>query len=195
MEKKFHRIPSDSVLGGVAAGMAEYFGIDKSLVRALWVASLILPIPPTFGWTMFIYIILWIVLPEGAPGATFAKSSGSYSVNQGDKPSQTVKILGIALIVFGAVMLIDEFPIWFQIKHYFWPAALILLGLYLLLNQKDKAIIDSEKEPIITPPPAPQPPAEAEPAKVELQPDPTAPKPPSVDNGESEEDGGVIKVN
>lgn len=192
MEKKLHRIPGESVIGGVAAGLADYFNIDKSLVRALWVASLLLPIPPTFGWTVLIYIILWAILPEGSTSTTQSfHSSGPRTPKPGrtGNPGQTVKILGAALVLFGAVMLIDELPIWYQVQEYFWPIALIILGAYLLLNQRDKAFIDSQQEPIITPPPATP---EPEVTASSLVPDPNAPKD---DSDNENEDGEVIKVN
>lgn len=193
MEKKLHRIPGESVIGGVSAGIADYFNIDKSLVRVIWVASLLLPIPPTFGWTVLIYIILWAVLPEGVTTAHSFHSTGSRTPKPGklSDTSATIKILGIALILFGAVMLFDELPIWYQIKEYFWPVCLIILGAYLLLNQRDKSIVDSQQEPIITPPPAaPQPEATIDP----LVPDPNAPKN-ATDTPDKNGDGDVIKVN
>lgn len=50
---------SDKKFLGVAAGVAEYFGLDRSLLRAVWaVFSLVLP--PFF----MIYLILGIVLPN-----------------------------------------------------------------------------------------------------------------------------------
>ena len=65
MEKKLHRIPDQAVFGGVASGIAQYFQIDVVIVRVLMVVMLLLPIPPSFGWTGLIYIILWAVLPIG----------------------------------------------------------------------------------------------------------------------------------
>lgn len=198
MEKKLHRVPGESVIGGVAAGLADYFNIDKSLVRALWVASLLLPIPPTFGWTVLIYLILWAVLPESVPTSQSFHSSGPRTSTPGklSNPSSTVKILGAALILFGGVMLVDELPIWYQFREYFWPVALIILGAYLLLNQRDKARIDLEQEPIITPPPVAPEPAAPEPV-VTIDPlvqDPNAPKN-DTDTTDKNEDGDVIKVN
>jgi phage shock protein C len=193
MEKKLHRIPGESVIGGVAAGMADYFNIDKSLVRVIWVASLLLPLPPTFGWTILIYIILWAVLPEGGTSSQSFHSSGPRTPKPGgpSNTSSTIKILGIALILFGAVMLVDEFPIWYAFKEYFWPVCLIILGAYLLLNQRDKTIVDFQQEPIITPPPAaPKPEATIDP----LVPDPNAPKN-APDKPDENEDGDIIKVN
>ena len=59
MEKKLYRDEYHKVLGGVCAGLAEYFDMDPTIVRLL------------FAFTFFImgvgfipYIILWIVLPK-----------------------------------------------------------------------------------------------------------------------------------
>ena len=37
MEKKLYRSSNDRMVGGVCGGIAEYFNIDSSLVRLLWV--------------------------------------------------------------------------------------------------------------------------------------------------------------
>ncbi len=57
--KRLYRNPDDKILGGVSGGIAAYFGIDPLWVRIIWIALF-------FGWGtgFFIYIILWIVMPE-----------------------------------------------------------------------------------------------------------------------------------
>lgn len=57
--KKLFRNPDSRVLGGVAGGIASYFGIDVSVVRLIFVASIFLG-----GAGVLIYIILWIITPE-----------------------------------------------------------------------------------------------------------------------------------
>lgn len=56
--KKFYRNPDRKVVGGVAAGVASYFGIDVGVVRFLWVLSIFF-----FGTGFLLYIILWIISP------------------------------------------------------------------------------------------------------------------------------------
>ena len=48
----------DRWIGGVAGGVANYFGVDPTLVRILFVASLLLP-----GPQVLLYLILWLVSP------------------------------------------------------------------------------------------------------------------------------------
>ncbi len=57
------RSASDKRIGGVAGGLAAYFGLDPTLVRVAWVVA------GFMGWGIVAYIILWVVLPEG-PAAT-----------------------------------------------------------------------------------------------------------------------------
>lgn len=49
----------DRWLGGVAGGVADYFGLDPTLVRVLFIASCLLP-----GPQILLYVILWFVMPD-----------------------------------------------------------------------------------------------------------------------------------
>lgn len=58
MEKRLFKNRTNKMIGGVAAGFAEYFNIDVTLVRVLMVAAFFAPIPAIIP-----YIILWVLLP------------------------------------------------------------------------------------------------------------------------------------
>lgn len=47
------------VIAGVAAGLADRFGMSRGLMRVLFVVSMILP-----GPQILIYIVLWVIIPE-----------------------------------------------------------------------------------------------------------------------------------
>jgi phage shock protein PspC (stress-responsive transcriptional regulator) len=55
------RIPSQRMIAGVVAGLAEYLGIDVTLARVLFV--LISVLSAAFPG-LLVYIILWILVPE-----------------------------------------------------------------------------------------------------------------------------------
>jgi len=57
--KKLYRNPEGRVLGGVAGGIAAYFGIQVAYVRLFWILSMLF-----FGTGFILYIILWLILPE-----------------------------------------------------------------------------------------------------------------------------------
>lgn len=49
----------DKIIAGVCAGLAEYFGLDTSLVR---IATLLLIF--FGGLSLWVYIILWLIVPK-----------------------------------------------------------------------------------------------------------------------------------
>ncbi len=57
--KQLVRPKENRQVAGVAAGLANYFGIDTTLVRLIFVVSLLTSFPGVLA-----YIILWIVMPE-----------------------------------------------------------------------------------------------------------------------------------
>jgi phage shock protein C len=61
-DKKLTRSADDRWLAGVCGGLGEYFGVDSTLIRVIFVlASLLLG--AVFGGVV-IYVILWILMPE-----------------------------------------------------------------------------------------------------------------------------------
>lgn len=63
--KKLRRSRSEHVIGGVCGGIAEYFGIDVSVVRLLMFFLIFFG-----GISLWVYIILWIVIPMEDQGAS-----------------------------------------------------------------------------------------------------------------------------
>ena len=64
MEKRLVRNVQDKKIGGVCAGLADYFDIDPTLVRALWIIFTLLG-----GSGVLAYIILWVIMPEAGTEA------------------------------------------------------------------------------------------------------------------------------
>ncbi len=57
--KKLYR-SNNRMLGGVCAGMAEYFNIDPTLARVIAVLLFFFPAIPAF----LCYLVAWILIPE-----------------------------------------------------------------------------------------------------------------------------------
>lgn len=145
MEKQLRRSKQDSVLGGVAGGLAKYFTIDVVIVRLLFVISLFV----SFGVSLFAYIVLWVVLPEepgyqfgqpsSEPAATSATPSEPIPASSGtSNGDRNLKIIAIGLIAFGTYMLLDQYIVWYSLGKFFWPMALIGIGAFLLLRKRDQ---------------------------------------------------------
>jgi phage shock protein C len=58
MASSLARSRSDKMIGGVCGGLATYFGIDATIVRLVFVLAVLSGLSP------FIYLILWIVMPQ-----------------------------------------------------------------------------------------------------------------------------------
>lgn len=58
---RLFRNTSNKMIGGVASGLADYFEIDATIIRVLFVLAVFIPV--TFPVVLF-YIILWIVMPD-----------------------------------------------------------------------------------------------------------------------------------
>jgi phage shock protein C len=59
MEKHLQRSRTEKMIGGVCGGLGEYFGIDPTIVRVLWVAVTLLG-----GAGILLYLVLWVIMPE-----------------------------------------------------------------------------------------------------------------------------------
>lgn len=61
MNKKFQKSAVNKKLCGVCGGLSEYFGIDATVIRLIWVLLVI------FGGTgILAYLILALVMPKAA---------------------------------------------------------------------------------------------------------------------------------
>jgi len=56
--KRLMRSSRDKKIGGVCAGLAEYFDLDPTIVRVVWLLAIFFA-----GTGFLVYLILWIVLP------------------------------------------------------------------------------------------------------------------------------------
>ena len=61
--KRLYRIPSEGMIGGVCAGLAEHLVIDPTIIRLIFVLLF-------FGGSsgLWIYLIMWLIVPEKPKG-------------------------------------------------------------------------------------------------------------------------------
>lgn len=152
MEPKRLYRSRNRVIGGVAAGLADYFQIDVVITRILFIALLLFG-----GGGFIIYLILWIVLPEEPvergdfefhspkPPETEYSSQSEPQMNEPaprrsgrhdhDDESKTkgAIIAGVILITLGALFFIDNLVPNINFGD-LWPIFLIVLGLVILVT-------------------------------------------------------------
>lgn len=146
MNRRLYRCRHDQRVAGVASGLAEYFNLDVSLVRVLWVVSIFFG-----GLGLLLYIAMAIIVPfepevigTDAPAADaageppVASPSGwhqrpvvEHRSSRGDGRGMT--IVGIILILFGAIALLEAFvPEWADGGRFLWPAFIVGVGALLV---------------------------------------------------------------
>lgn len=133
MNKKLYRSRKDSTIAGVCGGLGEYFGIDPTFLRIIFVLLIFAD-----GIGIIAYIIAWIVMPQRPLETEEVQTDGE------DEPprygSWNKYIPGAILIVLGVFFIMKQHFWWWHIER-FWPVLLILAGLFLVLRMgghKDK---------------------------------------------------------
>jgi signal transduction histidine kinase len=124
------------ILGGVAAGLADHLGVDRTLVRAAFVLASFLG-----GFGVALYAGLWMILPSDAhflqdtPGLEAA-------TRQGKRPGRRSRLeeggwlVALGAVALGVVVLVQSFV---GQGFLFWPALLGVVGLAVLWRQADEA--------------------------------------------------------
>lgn len=133
MKNRLYRSRTNKKLGGVCAGLADYFDVDVSIVRIVLCLAVIM-----HGVGILAYIILWIVVPEAdIVYATTSDSRESTVYSDGVQSSRTRRnggfIAGVSLILIGTFFLLDNLLPNFDFDDYF-PLLLIAGGTMILLN-------------------------------------------------------------
>jgi phage shock protein C len=136
MNRRLYRCRHNKFLAGVAGGVAEYFDLDPSLVRILFVVSIFFG-----GIGLLLYIGMAIIVPlepvpadgtgeANATGETTAMPEGHRHPTRGDGPWTT--LVGGALVLFGTLALVDRFLPALDVEHVIVPAVMIAIGVFLL---------------------------------------------------------------
>lgn len=153
MTKKLTRNTRDKMVAGVASGLAEYFQLDVTWVRIAFALAVFFG-----GGGIWVYIILWIAVPEEAYNPfqytdyrvnsdesqntnTYANSNSFGSFEKPKNKSNLNLIGGLVLIGLGSYFLLREFdivPYWFSIKK-LWPLVFVGIGLSILLKSRKDA--------------------------------------------------------
>ncbi|MCK4997663.1 PspC domain-containing protein [Candidatus Pacearchaeota archaeon] len=59
VKRLYRASEKNSMIGGVCAGIANYFSVDPALIRLLWVFLIFCG-----GTGIFAYLIAWIIVPR-----------------------------------------------------------------------------------------------------------------------------------
>lgn len=145
MNRRLYRSRTDTVIGGVAAGLADYLNADAALIRIAWAVLVVV----TGGAALILYIIAWVVVPEKPEGlgsaaepstdpvtgevVAPAASSTPASARSAGSGGTAGVVVGIGLVLVG---------IWFLLREYLpeidwgliWPLVLVGIGAVVVVT-------------------------------------------------------------
>lgn len=142
MKPRLVRSEDKRIIAGVCGGLAEYLGVDPVLVRLAFLLLI-----PAGGIGVPLYVALMIIMPSEADldlsqsevieknieglGDTF-----SSSVDRARQHPNGPAIAAVLLILMGFYFLFENFG-WID-GGIFWPLALIVLGIFLLVRGRNE---------------------------------------------------------
>jgi phage shock protein C len=153
--RPFRRDTQHAVLGGVAAGLGDYFEVDPLLVRLGFVFLVF-----ANGLGLLFYVVCWLLVPahsaDGAAAPGTSEAPGRKIVDgvrqAGEQVAGTFRdasrraggartIVGFLLIGLGTLLLAEELDLfrWFYWPRWasldtLWPIAIIALGVSVILR-------------------------------------------------------------
>ncbi|HPG33843.1 MAG: PspC domain-containing protein [Lentimicrobiaceae bacterium] len=173
-DNRLYRSVHGRVIGGVAGGLADFFGMDPTIVRLIFVLLAVFG-----GGGVLLYIILWVVIPEkslGSPYSNFTaqpntppasnagvdtgvgetyegfdKGRPVYASQQDYAPKRKFEgslIGGLVLILIGSFFLFERFIPNINFGD-FWPLLLVVVGVVLIINnfpRKESGLNDENTE-------------------------------------------------
>lgn len=150
MTKKLYRSEKDKIVAGVCGGLGDYFDLDPTIIRIIFVILTIWG-----GVGILLYIIGIIVMPPNPDQVRSSKDDIKENVK---KSAQTFaqdlrqaaedlkepvkndrkrlsrdQVLGLIILLLGLMFLFRNFFNWFNL-HDYWPIILVVIGILLLLG-------------------------------------------------------------
>jgi len=131
------------VLGGVAAGLADYLDVDPVLVRLGFIFLALL-----HGLGVLFYLACWLSMPARLPAAA-AAATGEAPVTPAAEdwppagrpgPRRARLLFGCVLVFVGTAGLLDrlswlDWLDWERLAD-FWPMVLVAMGVALILGSR-----------------------------------------------------------
>jgi phage shock protein PspC (stress-responsive transcriptional regulator) len=132
VNRRLYRCRENRVIAGVASGVAEFFGLDPTLVRVLWFLSIFFG-----GVSLLLYVGLAIIVPLEPLAAGAATGTADAAEPHRHGPGgggRWVTFFGIALILLGGLALLNAALPSIATARYQWPLFYIGLGAVLVVG-------------------------------------------------------------
>ncbi len=127
--KRLYRVSEGKIIAGVCTGFAEYFNVDVTLIRLLFIAFAFLE-----GLGILVYLISWIIMPVKKVGEEKTEEKKEQiETPENENKVKTNMIVGMIFVFLGILILINYY---FEIFKFvkFWPILLILIGIFFIIK-------------------------------------------------------------
>lgn len=137
--RRLYKSRQNRVIDGVCGGIAEYFGVDSTVVRILWVLITLLG-----GSGLILYIIAMIIVPVNRENFVQTPVAASASGR-----AERTRYWGIVLILVGAFLLMinfgwfADFDWWSFSSTVVFPVLLIIIGILFIYVYSRKRQTDA----------------------------------------------------
>lgn len=139
-QQKLYRLPKEGMIAGVASGFAQYFSLDVTIMRLIFIGALLL----TNGVAVVIYLVLAVIMPT-PDKSTNKDNLGekieylAEEVKTSGRAQSLGSYVGIGLIVLGTWLLAGQFiPGLARIQwSLLWPTLVIIVGLLIIVRGKN----------------------------------------------------------
>lgn len=140
--KRLYRSEKNRIIAGVCGGLGDYFGIDPTIIRLIFVALAMMG-----GSTVWIYIILWVVIPSESSVKTETEDVVKENTEElKERAGQMAKEVegfwerensrrwvGVALVLLGIMFVVSNFGIpLFDYIWKLWPLLFVVAGALIL---------------------------------------------------------------
>ena len=132
------------MIGGVCGGIADFFDVDSSLVRLIFILITV------FGGSgVLLYLILWVIIPSESNIVPISQSSLHENIDEIKEKAQkfvenikikshkegSKKLFGYILLTLGVFFLLGNFGFFhfFNLER-FWPLILIVIAFGILFK-------------------------------------------------------------
>ncbi len=138
MSRRLYKSRQHRVIDGICGGIAEYFEVDPTIVRIVWVMITLLG-----GSGFVLYIAAMIIMPVNPVNSVTAQPTAASA-----KRTDRKRFWGVFLILFGTFILFTNLGLFeaFQWWHHLsweimFPIVLIVVGLWFMYVHTRKPIV------------------------------------------------------
>ena len=133
MEKRLYRSRRNKIFAGVCGGIAEYFDIDPTIIRLIFIVGLF-----SNGVGILAYLITLIIVPLPPEEAADHGEANGEETEVKKTSIQRVSekkryILGGILIFIGTAFFAEKYFRWFDFD-YLWPVLLVIIGCLIIFE-------------------------------------------------------------